>query len=99
MKTLTLTMDQWMRSLLSFLSFLYYILKQFSLVGSLKEQQAHKQKEHKDFPRGNHKGENPAKLPQYRTQPEQCKTQTTASLFFLVHLFFSLLQTCLSECV
>ena len=58
-----------------------------------------KTQEHKDFPQGNHKGENPAKLPQYRTQSKQCKTQTTASLFFLAHLFFSLLQTCLSECV
>ena len=83
--------------MLSFLNCLDDILKQFSLVGSLKEQQAQKYEEHKDFPRKNHKGENPVKLPQYKTQPEQCKTQTTASLFFLARLPFSLLQKNLSE--
>ena len=68
--------------MLSFLNCLNDILKQFSLVGSLKEQHAQKHKEHKDFPQENHKGENPAKLPQYRTQPEQCKTQDKC--FFLL---------------
>ena len=70
---------------LSFLNCLYDILKQFTIVGSLNEQEARKQKEHGYFPWGNHKGENLAKLPQYRNQPEQCKTRTTTSLFFLAH--------------
>ena len=48
--------------MLIFLNLLDDTLKQFSLVGSLKEQQAHKQKEHKYFPQGKQKGENPAKF-------------------------------------
>ena len=77
--------------MLSFLNCLDDILKQFAIVGSLKEQQAQKHKEHKVFPRGNHKGENPAKLPQYRTQPVQCEIQTTTASFFFVRYYFSLL--------
>ena len=63
------------------------MLKQIITRRSLKEQQAHKHKNTRkqDFPWGNHKGENHAKIPQYRTQPELCKTQTTTSLFFLAH--------------
>ena len=34
-------------------------------------------REHKDFPQGNHKGENPTKLPQYIIQPRQCKSLAT----------------------
>ena len=49
--------------MLILLNFLDDILKQFTIVGSLKEQQAWDQKEHKYSPRGNHKGENTAKLP------------------------------------
>ena len=60
--------------MLNFLNCLDDILKQYTLVGWLKEQQAQQHKEHKDFPQGNHKGENPAKLPHYKTQLEQCKT-------------------------
>ena len=60
--------------MLSFLNCLDDILKQFTIVGSLKEQQTQQHKEHKDFPQGNHKGENPSKLIQYYTQPRQCKT-------------------------
>ena len=46
-------------------------LKTFSIItiskGSLKEIQMQQHKRtHKDFPQGNHKGENPAKIPQYR---------------------------------
>ena len=33
--------------------------------------------EYKYFPWGNHKGENPTKLPQYRIRPRQCKTPAT----------------------
>ena len=68
--------------MLSFLNCLDDILKQLTIVGSLKEQQAQQHKEHKYFPWGNHKGENLVKLPQYRTQPEQCKTPRQL-LFFL----------------
>ena len=56
--------------MLSFINCLDDILKQFTIVGSLKEQQAQQHKEHKYFTWGNHKGQNPTKLPQYRTQPE-----------------------------
>ena len=33
--------------------------------GSLKKDKYNNTREHKDFPRGNHKGENTAKIPQY----------------------------------
>ena len=49
--------------MLSFLNCLDDILQQFTIVGSLKEHQAQKHKEHKYFPRGKHKGENPTKIP------------------------------------
>ena len=66
------------------------VLKQIVTRRSLKEQEAKKHKntrtqEHKYFPWGNHKGENPAKIPPYRSQPDQCKTQRTASNSFLTH--------------
>ena len=53
--------------MLSFINCLDDIIKQFTIVGSMKEQQSQQHKEYKYFPRGNHKGENPAKLPRYRT--------------------------------
>ena len=63
--------------MLSFLNCLDDILKQFTIVGSMKvkEQQAQQHKEHRDFPQGKYKQESPAKLPQYRTQQRQCETQ------------------------
>ena len=60
--------------MLIFFNCLDYILKKFTIVVPLKEQEAQQHKEHKYFPQGNHKGENPTKLPQYRIRPRQCKT-------------------------
>ena len=76
--------------MLVFLNCLNDILKQFTIVESLKEQQAQHQKEHIDFPWGNHKGENPAKLPQYRIQPRLFKTPR--KLLLSLHRFSSSLS-------
>ena len=57
--------------MLRFINCLDDIIKQFTMVGSLKEQQVMSHKRTQIFILGNpHGGENPTKLPQYRTQPK-----------------------------
>ena len=69
--------------MLSFVNCLDDILKQFMIVGSLKKQQVQSHKITQIFIIENpHGGEKPTKLPQYRTQPKQCKTPRQLLLSF-----------------
>ena len=73
------------------------ILKQFKIVGSLKEQkvQLHKRTKYLSWEIlvGEKTQQNFLSI---EINQNSVKPNTTASLLFLVHLFFSLLQTCLS---
>ena len=62
-------------TMLIFINCLDNIIKQFTMVGLLKEQQVQSHKRTQIFIIGNPHGvENTTKLPHYRTQPKQCKT-------------------------
>ena len=64
-------MLEYVMFVLSFLNFLDYILKQFTMVGSLREKQVQSHIRTQIFILGNPcEGENTTKLPQYRTQPK-----------------------------
>ena len=65
--------------MLIFINFLDDILKQFTIVGSPKEQQARKHKEHKYFPWGNHNGENPTNFLNIELTQDSVKPQDNFS--------------------
>ena len=84
--------------MLSFLNCLDDILKQFTIVGSLKEQQVQSHKRKKNLSWETLMGEKTQqKFLSIELNQNSGKPKTTTSLFFLAHFFFSLLQTCLSE--
>ena len=90
----------WKLSLLNYVKFSYFlddILKQFKMVGSLKEQQVQSHKRIKDLSRETLMGEKTQQnFLSIELNQNNVKPKTTASLFFPAHFFF-LLQTCLSE--
>ena len=88
-----------LKNLLSFLNFLDDILKQFTIVGSLKEQQADKHKNLNIFLRETTREKTLQNFLSIELNQSSVKPKENASLFFMVNLLFSLLQTCLSECV